>query len=436
MAIVTDTFTDTAGTLLNAHVGETGANWTKHGSSGAPTLVVSNAGRIYCSGLNTIYYTSGVPASAEYDVEWITRYLSTPQSFNVATAITARHSTVADTFYMARLSFDQLELYKRVAGTFTLLGSYAFTPVTNTDYAIKLEIRDATKKVYLDGVERISSTDNAITAAGRVGARGNTTTGASNTTGGHIDNLTATNPAGTVFTQTLAATSTPTATRNAAASTQRPVTSTPTAAKPAAVRATPAVTMTSTATLTRLAAATHSVQSTASATRAAAADAARPVTLSPTAELSRVVAAVRAATSTPTTSLAASLVTLRTLAVTLASSVSASRRIDAIRQITSTPAATLSKAVGASRTATVIATATRALDVARTQLVESSIGVTVQRAISTMRSIFVTSTATTDSSATAEPTVIPGLVSAFAADGPRTTPADQATATAARGPSS
>ena len=61
---------------------------------------------------------------------------------------------------------------------------------------MKLEIRDAAKKVFIDGVERISSTDNAITAAGKAAIRYYNSDWGFGTTGKAIDNFVATNTNG------------------------------------------------------------------------------------------------------------------------------------------------------------------------------------------------------------------------------------------------
>ena len=70
---------------------------------------------------------------------------------------------------------DALQLYKRVASSATLLGSYAIPSYSETaDYTIKIEcdgIDPGTIKCYLDGTERINeSGDNALDS-GNVGMR-------------------------------------------------------------------------------------------------------------------------------------------------------------------------------------------------------------------------------------------------------------------------
>src|SRR5439155_27321637 len=64
-AVVTDTFTGSDGTLLQNHVGETGATWTKHSNYPANFTLASN--RVY-SVQWAMYTASGVPATNEYDV--------------------------------------------------------------------------------------------------------------------------------------------------------------------------------------------------------------------------------------------------------------------------------------------------------------------------------------------------------------------------------
>src|SRR5919205_3815023 len=63
--VVNDTFTGTDGTLLQNHVGETGATWTKHPNYPADMTLLS--GKVYGPQWG-LYYASGVPATNEYDV--------------------------------------------------------------------------------------------------------------------------------------------------------------------------------------------------------------------------------------------------------------------------------------------------------------------------------------------------------------------------------
>jgi len=175
MSFVVDTFIETSGNVvLSSHTGETGATWTLH-SSYTGTLQVSDASdnvaqNTGASGI-ACYYASGAPATSEYDVEYDVMYSSLSSAALEGPA--GRISTSANTMYFARYnpSLTRWELYKIVAGSATLLGNYTQTLTTSVNYRCLLQIRSATKKVLIDGVERISSADDAITATGKAGTR-------------------------------------------------------------------------------------------------------------------------------------------------------------------------------------------------------------------------------------------------------------------------
>lgn len=185
-----DTFTDVNGTALASHTGETGATWTKHPNAGASNIAVSNINTIVSDGTTlSYYYASGTPAGAEYDVTSDLLIKSTTASRRAG--VMARLATDAATYYRAYYE-NQVEwvLIKNVAGSSTNLGTWSEVIADEDTRAFVFEVRDATKKLFVAGVERISSTDNDITAAGRVGvmAGGSMT----NTAGVHLGSVTAT----------------------------------------------------------------------------------------------------------------------------------------------------------------------------------------------------------------------------------------------------
>jgi hypothetical protein len=188
MAIfVNDTFTDSNGTDLASHTGETGATWVEHSSyaSGAFTI---HSNQVYCSTVTALYYASGSPASAEYDIEVPVTKISPNSGRKLG--IAARIDTGANTHYDAQIfEADTLRIFKTVAGVNTQLAeNAAFGVGTST---LKFEIRDAAKKLYVNSVEQLSTADNAITAAGKVGLFG-LGTAATTTTGFHADSFAAT----------------------------------------------------------------------------------------------------------------------------------------------------------------------------------------------------------------------------------------------------
>lgn len=131
---------------------------------------------------------SGSPVTAEYDVEADIIFLSTVAG---SIGVCARCSNSAATFYHPRYnaSVGDWQLYKVVGGSFSLLDSFTQTLSPDTVYNIRFECYNGTdgKKVFIDDVERMSSSNNDITDAGFSGIRYFTST-----TNGRVDNFKAT----------------------------------------------------------------------------------------------------------------------------------------------------------------------------------------------------------------------------------------------------
>lgn len=160
-----DAFTDSNGTLLQNHTPTVGGLWTKLvGGTGADIEIHNN--QATPSGDGVVYYNGGTPSGAEYDV-LLTQKIA--GSSNYALGQYGRLSTSAETGYLAWSNAGAYFLYKAVSGSFTELGSWTTAPAAND--VVKLEIRNASKKVFVNGTQRISSTNNDVTAAGKAGLR-------------------------------------------------------------------------------------------------------------------------------------------------------------------------------------------------------------------------------------------------------------------------
>jgi hypothetical protein len=191
---VFDTFTGADGTELSTHLGETGAAWVNGTNEPyAGSMYISNANRLRCYD-RSYYYAGGSPASAEYDIQADFVLVGGTPGY---AGLLGRFDPVPRYFY--RVMWDggsqTLILQKSTAttGGAVMLGTYTpGAPVVGSTHTIKLEIRNSTKKVYYDGVPVISSTDNELTGAGKVGIYFSTTS--SNTSGWHVDNFSASNP--------------------------------------------------------------------------------------------------------------------------------------------------------------------------------------------------------------------------------------------------
>lgn len=162
--LANDNFTGTSGDNLEAHTSDSGHSWTA-GSGSATSLGINASNQLVNeSASNKYYYSSAVPAGVEYDVSLDI------QGAGSTGGPAGRFSTAAYTLYTCLWNEGSgiWQLYKIIAGTATVIGSYAGDS-PDTTRTCKLEIKDATKKYFIGGVERISSADNAITAAGRPG---------------------------------------------------------------------------------------------------------------------------------------------------------------------------------------------------------------------------------------------------------------------------
>lgn len=197
-SIANDTCTGTDGTAITAHTPDDGGSWTVHPNAvaSASIIIATNRLRANKSG-DDLYYHSGTPASADYDVECDV-FINTKVGSNL-TGINGRMSTSVKTMYTLCIdtSGTRLAMFKNVTGTATLLGSATPTLNTGTSYHLKLEMRGTTINGYIDGVLSITVTDSAISATGKPGIW---TQGAlSNSTGIHIDNFSATNAPAATF---------------------------------------------------------------------------------------------------------------------------------------------------------------------------------------------------------------------------------------------
>jgi hypothetical protein len=77
----------------------------------------------------------------------------------------------SNNFYMLRLhQSGKVQLYKNIAGTYTLLQEATTTVSTNTWYTLKLVMSGTTLTGYVDGALKVSAADSSL-ASGRIGVR-------------------------------------------------------------------------------------------------------------------------------------------------------------------------------------------------------------------------------------------------------------------------
>lgn len=195
-----DTFTDTNGVVLSAHAGETGATWVKNTALNGGDVTI-NTNRIYCSATPIAYYASGTPASADYTVTATIYFAST--ALNAFAAVCGRQATGAATMYGAHIDRvttggGQIRFWlaSYVAGTQVVMSPITvITPAAASSHTVKLiMVGDQISATYDDTVVVHGPyTNTAITAAGKAGVR---FSGAATTsTGFHIDDISAADPA-------------------------------------------------------------------------------------------------------------------------------------------------------------------------------------------------------------------------------------------------
>jgi uncharacterized repeat protein (TIGR01451 family) len=198
--ITSDSFTGSAGTLLQSHTGEIGATWAHFGTStGDAVITNANALRRNSAGA-TQYSASGTPPSADYSVQADIIVKSLPSLLESDGVAVLGRIGSGDNFYFARwldtglLGGPRWEIGKTVAGTSTVLGTVSQSLTVGQTYSLNLTMVGNALSLWVDGAQLTSATDAAFGAAGKAGlGPGISGAGAStNTTGLHVDNFRAT----------------------------------------------------------------------------------------------------------------------------------------------------------------------------------------------------------------------------------------------------
>ena len=167
MTVYTDSFTDTNGTLLNAHTSDSGPGWTL-ASADNNGAIQSNALLANGTANPTVYLYNSTPPTADYSVQAVLLIQSDSGS-----GVIGRADAIGTTYYQARYfkSLNQWQLFSTVAGASTTLGTYSETVTAGTTRTVKLTMAGTTITLLVDGVSQISVTNSAITAAGKAGLR-------------------------------------------------------------------------------------------------------------------------------------------------------------------------------------------------------------------------------------------------------------------------
>lgn len=168
--IVQDSFTGSG--TLTAHQPDVGTGWVKVYDTLLNDPVVSGVLKAKSNGTNKgqAYAAQPAPTSADEQIQIKLTALDTSSSARTVGLFGRRVDN--NNLYFLRVSPNgssnpSLQLYKRVASVNTLIASIDSTLVAGD--VIMLELRNSAKKIFRNGTEVASSTDNALTAAGTWG---------------------------------------------------------------------------------------------------------------------------------------------------------------------------------------------------------------------------------------------------------------------------
>lgn len=190
---VQDSFTEETTTqLLTNHTGEVGATWTAHPASAYTPSVIYIIDRLFhsTSGVTSVIFASGVPASADYKVSAGLAYVSN-NGTTIGLGVAGRVESENATYYFARYSnaTSGWQLFRMLSGTSTLIGSStspSFSP--GQSKTISLILVGDQISIAVDNVVVIGPvTDTLIAGAGKAAVRGFLTTASTTTTGMHLD---------------------------------------------------------------------------------------------------------------------------------------------------------------------------------------------------------------------------------------------------------
>lgn len=178
----TATFTVGSDTDLAFYTNDTGHTYTKY--FGNVLTVVAAGDYLYnASPTNASRYECNVtPASAEYDVQ-----ADVISTIEWSGGISGRVVSADSDEYTFVYENSLWKLIRRDAGTSSTLATYSGDSTNGVSRTALLQIRDGAKKGFVGGVERVSSADNSLIAAGKPGIYWD-----GNSTGTQMDNWSST----------------------------------------------------------------------------------------------------------------------------------------------------------------------------------------------------------------------------------------------------
>ena len=186
---IADSFEGAAeGSDLGLRAADSGGTWARHPSF--PADLLCSGGAIRAGGAPAAHYLhSYAGLSAEFDarIGFVARSAGGSNIGFVFRSANIAYS-VGKTYYHVFHDGTKWVLYKVDKGWPAVLGTYRQTLTPGVEYSVLVRCRDAAKTILIDGIERITTTDNSLVGTNRIGFR---TEGAATATAGtHITGLT------------------------------------------------------------------------------------------------------------------------------------------------------------------------------------------------------------------------------------------------------
>lgn len=222
---VTDTYTDTGGTTLTSHTGETGASWTETTGFTGGEAVISAGGTLRSnSASEMVAIASGTPGSADYPV--LADFVSVTSTQRAGLVARWTDSGTSAGYMLRFREFQGWQLFRYVSGTPTQIGSTVGpTSMPAGTYRLRLEcsgigatvtvtckLQRNSDSFWLNSSGSFVSGDSTFLTYSDTDANRIVTTGkagvtflgaASDSTGYHLDNFQAGESGGDVTAPTL-----------------------------------------------------------------------------------------------------------------------------------------------------------------------------------------------------------------------------------------
>ncbi len=178
VVIFSDDF-ETSGilTTLASRIPNFGESWTQIINNSLALSILSNVNSltVAASTVNagSLYVASTTYSTADYEISSDIQFAAGDSSYTRSLAVRVQDS---NNLYLLRYNHNTMTMYKRLAGTWSSIGSGSYTQLLDTNTAYPYYIATATFGVFgttlvgkINGVTKLKITDSSITGIGKAG---------------------------------------------------------------------------------------------------------------------------------------------------------------------------------------------------------------------------------------------------------------------------